>query len=79
MTMAAFDAVAWNAAHGRPCFAIQIEALRATKSELIGEGGRYWQDCPHITDAMRQIDAEIEELAQAAYDRFDDLRSDPLP
>jgi hypothetical protein len=76
--MTADKAVEWMTKHGRPGYANEIEALRATRNEVIGDAGRYWQDCPFTQETLRKIDAEIEEVKQAALDRYDDWASDPL-
>jgi hypothetical protein len=76
--MGRFDPVAWFAEHGRTCYAEQIHAVQATKSEVIAEAGPNGHLCPFVAEQVRKLDAEIEEIRRAAADRYDDYASDPL-
>jgi len=78
MTMQKTTYAARLAAIGDRRFADQIADLEATKAETIGDAGRYWQQCDATQRRLSLINAEIAELESLAYDRFDDLASDPL-
>jgi hypothetical protein len=72
------QAVKWMAAHGHLGYANEIQALEAAKWEAIGEAGQNWQHCPFIREKIKQIDAEIAEAQRAAWERYEDWRTDPL-
>jgi hypothetical protein len=74
--MAQFDAVEWMAAHNHPEYANMIHACKCTASEIIGDAGRYWQFCPITQEALKKIDAEIEDIRDRAYDRWYDWATD---
>jgi hypothetical protein len=69
-------AVQWMSKHGHLGYANEIHALEAIKWETIGEAGRYWQHCPFVQAKIKQIEAEIAEVKQAALDRYEDWATD---
>jgi hypothetical protein len=69
-------AVEWMSENGRTCYADMINALQCTRSETIGDAGRYWQLCEFTQATLRKIDAEIEDVKQRALDRYEDWASD---
>lgn len=73
------DAVKWMADNGHLGYASEIHALEAIKWETIGEAGRYWQECPFVREKIKQIETEIAEVERAAWERYDDWRTDALP
>lgn len=70
------NVVAWMEQHGRPCYAIQINELQCTRSEIEAEAGRYGQFCEFTQKTLKQIDEAIAEVKQAAWDRFYDWATD---
>jgi hypothetical protein len=77
-TTTAFDAVDWMFAHGHKGYAREIADLQSVKDEIRAEAGRYGHLCPFTQADLAKVDAQIEEVRRAAYDRFDDWRTDAL-
>jgi hypothetical protein len=77
-TTTAFDVVDWMFQHGHKGYANEINALQSVKDEIRAEAGRYWDQCPFTTADLAKVDAQIEEVRRAAYDRYDDWRTDAL-
>jgi hypothetical protein len=73
-----FDPVKWMAEHGHPSYAAEINELHAVRNEIMGDAGRYWQFCEITQHQLANIDAVIEEVRQAAEDRYTDWATDPL-
>lgn len=73
-----FDVVEWMAEHGRPEYRIQIENLLAQRDEITAEvataGGISWFGDHRVQLAM--IDAEVDDIRAAAYERFTDWATD---
>jgi hypothetical protein len=68
--------VAWMTEHNHPGYAAEINALRATYNETIGDAGRYWQHCPFTAETLRKINEAIADEFSAATDRYEDWASD---
>lgn len=64
------------AENGHLGYAAEVHALEATKWETIGEAGQFWQLCGFTRRTVLKIQAEIEEVEQAALDRYEDWASD---
>ncbi len=66
----------WMADHGRTCYVNMIEEVRCTMNEIEAEGGRYGKFCPFVQEQLAKCRAEIEDIQQSAYDRYQDWATD---
>ena len=74
--MAQFDVVDWMYRHGHPSYANQINDLKMAIDEHKSDAGRYWQQCEFTMEMINKIRKEIEEIRQAAEDRYQDWATD---
>ena len=65
--------------HGHPGYEIHIQNAQAMFDEMQAEAGPGGPDCPFLQETLDGLDKEINETAQAAYDRFDDWMTDAMP
>lgn len=47
-------------------FVDSLHALQATRDEIIGDAGRYWQECEYTMKTVREIEADIVQLRRQA-------------
>lgn len=79
--MKMFDAVKWMAENGHPGYANEIREIESKMDEVKEAGGKlglFWHKCDHTLQLLACYQEQIEEVRRAAYDRWDDWRSDPL-
>lgn len=65
--------------HGRPGYEQHIMNLCSIFDEVQAEAGPNGYLCPETQKQLDDIDAEIEEVAREAVDRYDDWATDALP
>ena len=74
--MPKFDVVDWMYQRGHIGYAREIADIESVKDEIRAEAGPNGHLCPFTQEAIAKEDLRIEEVRQAAQDRFDDWNSD---
>lgn len=62
--------------HGLPGYEIHIQNAQSIFDEIQAEAGPGGPDCPETQRQLDDLDAEIEETARAALDRYEDWVTD---
>ena len=70
------QAVVWMAERGITCYQFQIAECEEAIEGFKADAGRYWNECEQTLRWISLAQFEIQDIKQAAYDRYQDKAED---